>query len=200
MADYWKAEKENTERKVGCAVFGWVVFLVLLAGIGLFGYRTWSYYGKIRSGDLIDLPQFGGKLTRTGTGSGSSQNLVERSVVEDKDSPQLGPDDAVLTIVEFADFECPYSKEVSSAARRVMAKHADKVKLIYRDYPIALLHPNAFQAAMAAECAREQGKFWPYHDKLYANSPSLGYADLLRYGGEIGLDQKQFEKCLVDSR
>lgn len=193
-------EADQKERKIGCAIAGWVIFVILLAAIGLLGYRVYYYYSKIRSGEIVDLPQFSGSFTKVSGTGGSTANVAERTVVEEKDSPMLGTEEAELTIVEFADFECPYSREVSGTVRRIMAKHGDKVKLLYRDFPIASIHPSAFQAAVAAECAREQGKFWPYHDKLFANSPALGYADLIRYGDELGMDRRQFEKCVADNR
>jgi hypothetical protein len=192
--------EQGTGRGKGWAAAGWTAFFLLLALIGFFGYRVWNYYTLIRSGQIIDLPQFAENFTRGDQADSSSRNVVERSVVEDRDSPALGTEQPVLTIVEFADYECPYSRDVSTAVRRIAARYGDRVRIIYRDFPIGVIHPNAYGAAMAAECAGEQGKFWPYHDKLYANAPSLGYADLIRYGDELGLDRRQFEKCLADGR
>jgi protein-disulfide isomerase len=179
---------------------GWIAFLLLLALVGYFGYRVWTYYELIRSGKIVELPQFSASLTRVGDAGGSGSIVVDRSVLESGDNPSLGAEEAGLTVVQFADFECPYSREVSNAVRRVMARYGDRVRLIYRDFPLAAIHVNAFQAAVAAECAREQGKFWPYHDKLYLNSPALGYDSLLRYGQEIGLEPRQFERCLAENR
>ena len=174
---------------------------MLLIGIGFFGVKTWSYYTLMRSGKLVDLPQFTGHLTTEGLSNIVSGSFVDPQMVDGNDAPVLGnTKDPKLTIVEFADFECPYSKEAHAVIRRMAAKYGDQVKVVYRDYPLEAVHPSAFQVAEAAECAREQGKFWAYHDKLYANSPALGFNDLLRYAQETNLDSMQFKKCLVSER
>jgi protein-disulfide isomerase len=71
------------------------------------------------------------------------------------------------------------------------------VKLIYREYPLPN-HPNARPASEAGQCANEQGKFWPYHDKLFANQQRLGASDLKQYAVDLGLDGAKFNAC-VDS-
>jgi protein-disulfide isomerase len=188
-------------RRMGCSVLGWIVFALLLVAIVFIGYRTKGYYDRLRSGEIVELPQFNSKFTAARAGGKTSAVAADRSAVEAGDNPTLGLDkDAKLTIVEFADFGCPYSKEESSVVRSLMAKYGDRVKFIYRDFPIESLHPDAPQASAAAECAREQGKFWAYHDKLYANSPAIGFKDLSRYAQEVGLDEAQFDRCLASGR
>lgn len=196
-------EIEPVERKRnwGCSIVGWLLFVIVLAFIVLVGVKTAEYYGKISRGELVDLPQYRSAFTTAKT-QVLSRSQVDRAVVEDGEAPAIGAgkDAAVLTIVEFADFECPYSKDVSSSIRALVTKYGDKVRLIYRDYPIDDIHVHARQAAIAGECAQEQGKFWAYHDRLYQNTPVLGHADLLRYAQETGLDGVQFEKCLSEER
>lgn len=186
---------------IGCSVFGWGVFILLFIGILILGYRIWYYSDKLRRGQIIDVPEFTPKLTAVGDAPAISSVYIEPDVVAGQDQPSLGNDlDPKLTIVEFGDFQCPFSKEASTVIRTIMAEAAGKVRFIYRDYPIESIHPLSFQASVAAECAREQRKFWLYHDKLYANQAALGLADLLRYGEEIGLDTNQFERCVVENR
>lgn len=190
------------KRSVGCAIGGWAVFAVMFCLILFFGYRVSLYYGKIRRGELIDLPQFGNRFTTAVGPATISPTVVDRSEVEAADEPSEGPSaqDAKLTIVEFADFECPFSKDEATVYRTLMKKYEDRVRFVYRDYPLESIHPDATQAAVAAECAREQGKFWAYHDKLFVNSPALAFPDLTSYAEQAGLDTVQFEKCLVDER
>ena len=107
---------------------------------------------------------------------------------------------AKLTIVEFGDFECPFSKDSATMIRSLMAKYPTQVRLVYRHFPLSDIHPNAVQAAIASECADEQKKFWPFYDKLYANQNALKFADLIRYSTEVGLDTVQFRTCLVNNR
>jgi len=190
------------KRSVGCAIGGWAVFAILFFLILFFGYRVSTYYGKIRRGELIDLPQFGTRFTAAVGPATISPSIVDRTEVEAADEPAEGPpaQEAKLTIVEFADFQCPFSKDEATVYRTLMRKYGDRVRFVYRDYPLETIHPDAVQAAIAAECAREQGKFWAYHDKLYGNSPALAFPDLTAYAEEAGLDTVQFEKCLVDER
>ena len=194
-------ERTEPRRNWGCLIFGWAAFLAVAALLVLIGVRTTTYYGMIKRGELIDLPQFRGQFTESKTPV-LSRSVVERSAVELPDNPAVGAesDAAKLTIVEFADFECPYSKDESAVVRSLATKYKDKVRLIYRDYPLGDIHPRAQEAALAGECASEQGMFWAYHDRLYQNSPALDHADLIRYASESGLDEMQFSKCLADER
>ncbi len=186
---------------IGCSCLGWLVFLLIFAGIIILGYRVWFYSDKLRRGLIVDLPSFSTKLTEAGGDTTISSVYVEPKVVNGTDEPSLGNDQTPkLTIVEFGDFQCPYTQEASGIVRRLMTRYAGQVRFIYRDYPIESLHPLALQAAEAAECAREQGKFWPYHDKLYAGQATLSLAEMMRYGEEIGLDTARFENCVVAAR
>ncbi|MDD5252235.1 MAG: thioredoxin domain-containing protein [Patescibacteria group bacterium] len=186
----------------GWNIVRWAVFILLFAAAAFFGWRLWYYYDKLRRGEIVNLPQFQGQFTAADQAPTLTSVYADRKVVEVPARPTLGADadKAKLTIVEFGDFGCPFSKDASDAIRSVMARHGDKVRFIYRHYPVVSLHPDAELAAEAAECAFEQGKFWPYHDKLYANQGAQKTADLLRYGQEVGLNATQFERCLAEGR
>ncbi len=113
------------------------------------------------------------------------------------DDPVLGDADAPVTIVEFSDFQCPFCKKANDEAlKEVKEKYVQtgKVKLVYRDFPLEF-HPEAEPAALAAECADEQGKFWEYHDLLFANQASLSDANYKKWAQELGLDTEQFNGC-----
>jgi protein-disulfide isomerase len=189
----------ESKRNWGCTIFGWLLFLSAAAFLVLVGTKTADYYGRIKRGEIVELPQFRTQFTASKTPV-LSRSQVERAAVEVSDQPTIGPANAPLTVVEFADYECPYSKDASSTVRTLAAKFGDKVRVIYRDYPIDSIHPRAKEAAIAGECAREQDKFWAYHDRLYQNSPALNHADLIRYARESGLDEAQFSQCLVAER
>jgi protein-disulfide isomerase len=100
-----------------------------------------------------------------------------------------------VRVVEFSDFECPYCRSVEKTIQALLAKYPGKVSLAYRDSPLTSLHPGAQRAAEASRCAAEQGKFWPYHDRLLASS-SLDVAKLKEHAKELGLDQKKFDSCV----
>ncbi len=122
--------------------------------------------------------------------------------------PTLGSNDAKVTIVEFSDFQCPFCKRyIDETHEQIKEKYIDtgKVKIAYRHYPLTSIHPNAQKAAEASECANEQGKFWEYHDKLFAEQDTwspLTTTDVVNsfvdYAGQVGLNTDQFRTC-VDS-
>lgn len=114
--------------------------------------------------------------------------------------PSKGPATAPVTIVEFSDFQCPACARSQSVLKRVLDTYGDKVRLVYRDFPADGVHQQAREAAEAARCAEEQGKFWEYHDKLFANQQSLQVAALKKYADEVGLNGKVFESCLISSK
>jgi protein-disulfide isomerase len=110
-------------------------------------------------------------------------------------SPTRGPADAPIEVVEFSDFQCPFCQRVGPAVTQMLQTYGDRIRLVYREYPLPN-HPNARPASEAGLCANEQGKFWPYHDKLFANQQRLGAGDLRQYAVDLGLDAKRFNACL----
>ncbi len=106
-----------------------------------------------------------------------------------------GDDKAPVTIIEFSDYECPYCKNAEETVKQVMKTYGDKVRFVYRHYPLEF-HQNARPAAEAAACAAAQGKFWEYHDKLWTLS-DLSAAKLKTTAGELGLDQAKFDECFA---
>ncbi len=108
-----------------------------------------------------------------------------------------GAADAPVTIVEFSDFHCPFCKRVQPTLAQLLERYPGKVRLAYRDYPIDSLHPQARRAAEAARCARDQGKFWEYHDLVFAGPASATPEELERYAGQAGLDVAAFGTCLT---
>jgi protein-disulfide isomerase len=113
------------------------------------------------------------------------------------DDPAVGPIDAPITIIEFGDFECPFCKlfhdEVYPA---LMAAYPNQIRFVFRDYAITAVHPHAQSAAEAANCAHEQGKFWEFHDALYARQGELGAALYGELSSALGLNQTKFVECL----
>jgi protein-disulfide isomerase len=113
------------------------------------------------------------------------------------DDPARGPKDAPVTMIEFADFQCPYCGRFHAQTLPLILKeYGDKVRIVYRDFPLSSIHPYAEKAAEAGECAHEQGKFWEYHDVLYLNQTALDRASLGRYAQNAGLDTAKFDSCL----
>lgn len=108
-----------------------------------------------------------------------------------------GNPNAPVLLCEFSDFQCPHCKMMEPILSRILDDFGGQVKLIYKNYPISKLHPEARDAAAAAVAAGEQGKFWPMHDKLFANQDHLTAADLEGYAKELKLDVKKWKLDLV---
>jgi len=118
--------------------------------------------------------------------------------VAEEGAAAKGPTDAPIQIVEFSDFECPYCLRVFPTVTEILNTYGNRVRFAYRHYPLPN-HPNARPAAEAAACANEQGKFWPYHDRLFATPGKLSGVDLKQHAVELGLEAAAFNAC-VDSR
>ncbi len=126
--------------------------------------------------------------------------LRYRAEVSVTGAPFKGPVRAAVTIVKFEDYHCPFCKRAQAVLADVLARYDGKVRLVHKDFPLDNLHPDARQAAEAARCANEQGKFWNYHDKLYENAPKASTEDLIAYAREIGLNTETFERCVRDRK
>src|SRR3990170_4964473 len=107
-----------------------------------------------------------------------------------------GPKDAPVTLVEFTDFHCPFCGRAVATLKDVMREYDGKIRWVFRDFPIASLHPMAAKAAEAARCAGEQGKFWEYHDLLFEGQSQATIEDFKRSAEQLKLDPKSFEQCL----
>ena len=107
----------------------------------------------------------------------------------------LGADEAVVTLVEYGDFQCPFCRATTPVIKRLMAEHKGRLRLVWKDSPLPS-HPDARPAAEAARCAADQGKFWDYHDKLFDNQKSLNKGKLRDYAKQVKLDQAAFDSCV----
>jgi protein-disulfide isomerase len=110
---------------------------------------------------------------------------------------RLGPSPAAVTIVEFADFQCPFCRRADSTLKRLRSARAGDIAVVYRHYPI---HEFAFAAAQAVECAGAQGAFEPMHDVLYQRAESIGVIPWTRFAAQAGVqDTVVFARCLSDA-
>ena len=141
----------------------------------------------------------GGTSARVSQAAGAQPSQSGPVDVSTDDDPARGPDDARVTVIEFADFQCPYCGRFHSQTLPLILKeYGDRIRFVYRDFPLTASHPFAQKAAEASECADDQGKFWDYHDVLYLNQGALDRASLSRYAQNLGLDAAAFDDC-VDS-
>ena len=101
---------------------------------------------------------------------------------------------APVTIVEFSDYQCPFCKRGEESIQKVFETYGDKVRIVFRDYPLPF-HPQARPAAEAANCANEQGKFWDYNKKLFANQDKLSDDNFKAWAKDLGMDDAKFAEC-----
>ena len=116
------------------------------------------------------------------------------------DDPSIGSASAPVTLIEFSDFQCPFCQRVVPTLKQVKQTYGDKVRVVWKDFPLTQIHPQAFKAGEAGHCAGDQGKFWEYHDRLFANQQALQPNDLKQYAADLGLDAKVFAACLDSSK
>jgi protein-disulfide isomerase len=113
--------------------------------------------------------------------------------------PSKGPENAPITIVEFSDFQCPFCSRVNPTLEQVRSKYGDKVRIVFRQYPLPF-HQQAQKAAEASLCAADQGKFWEMHDAMFANQQALGVDQLKAKATELGMNGEQFNQCLDSNK
>ncbi len=123
--------------------------------------------------------------------------VLTMPVTEDRDHIQ-GPADAAVTLVEYGDYECPYCGAAYPMIKQVQARMGERLRFVFRNFPITTSHPHAEQAAEAAEAAAAQDRFWQMHDLLYENQRRLRDRDLRAYAEELRLDVELFDQELVD--
>lgn len=139
------------------------------------------------------------------------QLISQRVNITTNHDPSKGSIFAPITIIIFSDFQCAYSAKLNGWVRtdkgfgydenydiikQLSKKYGNRIKFVYRDFPLRKIHPYALKAAEAAECAHTQGSFWEYHDKLYQNVHRINNDTLKEFAAEIGLDLTTFNECL----
>lgn len=131
----------------------------------------------------------------------AATQAATRFEVPSEGFPSIGPEESPITIIEFGDYECYYcQKWFAETYKPLMAAYPGKIRLVYRNFPLTSIHPNAFAAAEAALCAGDQGAYWPFHDKLFGGQYSLGEEAYRQYAADLGLDTTAFEDCLTSRK
>jgi protein-disulfide isomerase len=116
------------------------------------------------------------------------------------DEPASGPAGAPVEIIMYSDFQCPFCAKAGGTIERLRQKYGEKLRVVFRDFPLSSLHPQAEQAAIAARCAHEQGRFWEFHDRIFAHQRDVTPARLEEYSAQIGLDPERFAACRANPR
>jgi protein-disulfide isomerase len=170
-----KEEKEkNKEKQELFGKFKKLIIVVLILGVlGYFGYKIYNYF-------TAPLPE------------------VAAQPIEINDSDWIeGPKEAQVTLLEYGDFQCPACGNYYPLVKKLHEEYPENLRVIFRNFPLVSIHPNAMTAAKAAEAAGKQGKFWEMHDKLFENQTD--WSDerdpkdkFIGYANDIGLNEEQF--------
>ena len=201
--------------------YGLVIGLVVAVGTAaFFAGMYFSSSGQITQEDLddavskLELKMLQNQLpTRQQQQQQQQQQpqqpQLPKSISAD-DDPVIGDPDAPITIIEFSDFECPFCARFHiQTLPALMSEYINegKVKLVFRDFPIQSIHPNALWASVAAECANEQGRFKEMHDALFDNQGHWSGAETAgavvlfsQYANAMGLEQETFDSCLANGK
>lgn len=129
------------------------------------------------------------------------ESLVRYDIEINEHDPFFGPEDAPITIIEFSDFECPFcQRHFAQVYPQLLAEYPGQIRFVYKDFPLTSIHPNARDAALAAQCADEQGEFWDYHDLLFSGRLAFTVESYQQYASELELDAEAFATCLDEER
>jgi len=193
--------KKSTYNKL---IVGLIVAIGIAAFLGGFGV---GFESAVPSENVI---QDSGVQRSANQPQSQLQSSSVRIAVSLDDDPVKGDPNAPITMIEFSDFQCPFCGKFFSTTLPLIEKNyieTGKVKFVYRDFPIPSIHPNAVPAALAAECADDQGKFWEYHDKLFEKQrqwESLdaqnGIRTFEQFAEELDLDSDTFNTCLESTK
>lgn len=183
--------------KAPVALMASIIFAGVLIAAALF-YTGYNYSSAVKTTDLdakieAGIENYFEEQQAAAAQANQPKKVADISVDDDA---VLGDPDAPVTIIEFSDYECPYCKRGYDVVQQIKEKYIDtgKVKFVYRDFPLSF-HQNAKNAAMAAECAGDQDKYYEMHDQIFENQKKITETDLKVYAEDIGLNMTTFNDC-----
>ena len=181
------ARAEDTLTFKASHFYGVMVVLAFAVGI-LTGYFIW---GRTSSAQAAAQPSVGAAAPLD-----TPAAQYTRYKIPTDGFPSIGPANAKITLVEFGDFQCPFCKQWHQQTYQpLLAAYPGQIRVVFRDFPLTSIHPNAKPAAEAAQCANEQNAFWSYHDKLF-NADTLSDALYPQFAQDLSLNMTQFNACL----
>ncbi|MEK7612070.1 MAG: DsbA family protein [Patescibacteria group bacterium] len=165
---------------------------IVLAALIIGGALVYSSGAK---GNPTQAANLGNTVAGTNTGSISNISVDDDVILGDPEAP--------VTLVFFGDFQCPYCKklfdETEIKLRDAYVK-TGKVRMVYRDFPLDSIHPFARPTAIVAECARDQGKYWMYHDELFTRQSEIPTMDFIALASSLGMNTQQFRSCVESQK
>lgn len=187
--EYHKSEQPAKPKKLSGDMFWKITTVALIALLAIFAFKGNS------SGTVV------GNAVAPSFGAPSPSAPADMKALAD-DDPFMGKEDAPVTIVEFSDYECPFcARFYQQTLPQIKSDYIDtgKVKFVYRDFPLGF-HQQAEPAALAANCAGEQGKYFEFHDRIFDSGGAAGKSstDYKKWAQELSLNVANWEACLSD--
>jgi len=190
-------EKQNKQITLAAILLLLVTLIIIL----IYANATFDLFFKLRTKyDLYKTRQIAKQISGNKDWRPAEENSAaaeEKSLVPILlTDPRQGRADAKVTIIEFSDFQCPSCAAMDEIIKEVEQSYGENVAIIWKDFPITDAHPLSEQAAEAARCSGEQGKFWEYHDLLFANQAGIAKDLFPSLAKQLQLDSAKFDLCL----
>lgn len=210
MSEDTKGVQSNSKKVDPFSSKGTIVALIVVVGVAAFfaGLYVSEYNSeKVTKTEFEDtISRIESKIDRLQ----AYDNQPKVVKISTDDDPVRGDKNAPITIIEFSDYQCPFcARFYEQTLPLIIDEYIDegKVNLVYRDFPIQSSHPNAMPAAVAAECADDQEKYWEFHDKLFEQQKSWNSLDITsaietfkQFASELDLTQSEFDSCLESGK
>lgn len=207
------SEDKTPVNKIVKGVNSKPLIIGLIVAIGIAAFFAGSYTLNLNS-ELVTQKQLDEAVAKLELKILQNQLPTEQEKqpikISADDDPIRGSKDAPITIIEFSDFQCPFCARFHVQTLPLLLENyidTGKAKLVYRDFPIQSIHPNAMAASVAAECADDQGKYWQYHDTLFENQNQWSKLEtseavilFVQYTEALELNQEQFNSCLTSGK
>ncbi len=193
--------------RFGAAVYrhfeaiSWAFTIAMILSLGYSAYSIGNLFvygncnGPIPDAFCVFDPLIHGGTQDQCTVEGAKREIIGVLNVTAND-PAIGPDTAKVTIIEAGCFVCPYTKQAVPTMQQIISYYGDRIRFVYKDFPLSSSHSGAQEAAEASHCAREQGEYWEYFDLLFDNQGKTSNDDLIGYASQLNLDTAQFSECL----
>lgn len=201
MNDIATPEFENRKKRRTrlIAILLSLLGLLVLLPLAWFAYLTAGYYTKIRTGEIIDpntrrlQASISSYVANTRVTQADLQRLQPTGIV-----PELGNRNAKVAVLEFVDYQCPFSKQQAPIIRRVVQEMGDRIHFYVRDFPITELHPDARNASLAAGCilAQSQDMYWRFYDLVFNDQEHMSPDDLRTLASFVNADMKVYDTCV----
>jgi protein-disulfide isomerase len=211
LIDPIEPETETTPEPAAKRRVNWLDWLPIALVIGLVSFglgMVASYFGfayplqgKLNAAKAQIAALDAARANTEQQPAADAPQQVRRYDIPVDDDPGIGPEDAPILIIEFSDYECPFCQKWHAEVwPLIQSKYGDKVRLVYRDFPLFNMHPNATPAAMAANCANDQGRYWEFHSALFSGQYPLSRKSYDAIAADLGLNASTFASCIESEK